>query len=145
MNSPFGRDVLKELAEACRKGGIAFGTYYSTCDWHHPDFPVGPARRRRRLRHAGAKSAASRHRPPVGNLHDHLPAVGMEAGRQDEVAQGVPPHAAAHRRRRRQPALQRRPHAGGRDRRPRQVERLKEMGAWLEKNGETIYGTRGGP
>jgi alpha-L-fucosidase len=28
---------------------------------------------------------------------------------------------------------------------PRQVERLKEMGAWLEKYGKTIYGTRGGP
>ena len=27
----------------------------------------------------------------------------------------------------------------------RQVERLKEMGAWMEKYGETIYGTRGGP
>ena len=27
----------------------------------------------------------------------------------------------------------------------RQVDRLKEMGAWLEKNGESIYGTRGGP
>jgi alpha-L-fucosidase len=28
---------------------------------------------------------------------------------------------------------------------PRQVERLKEMGAWLEKYGESIYRTRGGP
>jgi alpha-L-fucosidase len=27
----------------------------------------------------------------------------------------------------------------------RQVERLKEMGAWLAKNGDSIYGTRGGP
>ena len=27
----------------------------------------------------------------------------------------------------------------------RQVDRLKEMGAWLKLNGETIYGTRGGP
>ena len=29
MNTPFHRDVTKELAEACRKQGIAFGTYYS--------------------------------------------------------------------------------------------------------------------
>lgn len=28
---------------------------------------------------------------------------------------------------------------------PRQVDRLKEMGAWLAKNGTSIYGTRGGP
>jgi alpha-L-fucosidase len=28
---------------------------------------------------------------------------------------------------------------------PRQVDRLKEMGAWLKKNGESIYATRGGP
>ena len=41
MNTPFKRDALKELAEACKKGGIAFGAYYSTCDWYHPDFPLG--------------------------------------------------------------------------------------------------------
>ena len=28
---------------------------------------------------------------------------------------------------------------------PRQAERLREMGEWLEKYGESIYGTRGGP
>ena len=28
---------------------------------------------------------------------------------------------------------------------PEFVDRLKQVGAWLEKNGETIYGTRGGP
>jgi alpha-L-fucosidase len=28
---------------------------------------------------------------------------------------------------------------------PEQAERLREMGAWLKTNGESIYGTRGGP
>ncbi|MEI8038533.1 MAG: alpha-L-fucosidase [Verrucomicrobiota bacterium] len=40
MNTPLKRDVVKELAEACKKQGIAFGAYYSTCDWHQPDFPL---------------------------------------------------------------------------------------------------------
>lgn len=40
MNTPFKRDVVKELAEACKKQGIEFGAYYSTCDWYHPDFPL---------------------------------------------------------------------------------------------------------
>lgn len=39
MNTPFKRDVVKELAQACKKQGLAFGAYYSTCDWFHPDFP----------------------------------------------------------------------------------------------------------
>lgn len=34
--TPFKRDVVKELAEACKKEGLAFGVYYSTIDWHHP-------------------------------------------------------------------------------------------------------------
>jgi alpha-L-fucosidase len=35
-STPFKRDILKELSEACRKHGIKFGTYYSIFDWHHP-------------------------------------------------------------------------------------------------------------
>ena len=35
--SPFKRDPIQELAEACRKQGIKFGLYYSqNLDWHHP-------------------------------------------------------------------------------------------------------------
>ncbi|MFN9275229.1 MAG: alpha-L-fucosidase [Planctomycetota bacterium] len=36
--TPHGRDVLAELAAACRKHGLAFGTYHSIMDWHHPDY-----------------------------------------------------------------------------------------------------------
>jgi alpha-L-fucosidase len=36
--TPFGRDILAELAEECQKQGIKLGFYYSqTQDWHHPD------------------------------------------------------------------------------------------------------------
>lgn len=31
-----GRDFIKELADACKKQDIHFGTYYSIIDWHHP-------------------------------------------------------------------------------------------------------------
>tara|TARA_R110002073_G_scaffold73085_14_gene178842 strand:+ start:8489 stop:10249 length:1761 start_codon:yes stop_codon:yes gene_type:complete len=35
--TPFGRDIMKELAEACQEQGIRFGFYYSQAqDWHHP-------------------------------------------------------------------------------------------------------------
>jgi alpha-L-fucosidase len=40
MHSPFKRDIMAELAEACRKQGMALGFYHSTCDWHNPDFPL---------------------------------------------------------------------------------------------------------
>lgn len=38
MNTPFGRDVVKELSEECKKEGIVFCTYYSILDWYHPDY-----------------------------------------------------------------------------------------------------------
>lgn len=35
--TPFGRDVVAELGEACYKHGLKFGLYYSQeLDWHHP-------------------------------------------------------------------------------------------------------------
>lgn len=34
--TPYGRDVMAELAEECRKQGIRFAFYYSIMDWHHP-------------------------------------------------------------------------------------------------------------
>jgi alpha-L-fucosidase len=36
-STPFRRDPMKELAEACREAGIRFCFYHSIMDWHHPD------------------------------------------------------------------------------------------------------------
>jgi alpha-L-fucosidase len=45
MNTPFHRDVIKELSDACHKAGMRFGVYYSPRDWHHPDYGIGDNRK----------------------------------------------------------------------------------------------------
>jgi alpha-L-fucosidase len=37
--SPYKRDIVKSLAEACARRGMPFGVYYSTIDWHFGDLP----------------------------------------------------------------------------------------------------------
>lgn len=34
-NTPYGKDVLKMLADACRKHGLKLSLYYSNPDWNH--------------------------------------------------------------------------------------------------------------
>lgn len=41
MNTPFRRDVIKELAEACHQEDMALHLYYSHIDWTRPDYPRG--------------------------------------------------------------------------------------------------------
>jgi alpha-L-fucosidase len=38
MATPYGRDIVRQLADACRRGGIRLGLYYSIMDWHHSDY-----------------------------------------------------------------------------------------------------------
>jgi len=39
MNTPCGRDILKELADGCRKYDMRLALYYSLPDWHYPHYP----------------------------------------------------------------------------------------------------------
>jgi alpha-L-fucosidase len=40
--SPYGKDVIRQLADECHKQGIKLFFYYSQLDWHHPDYyPLG--------------------------------------------------------------------------------------------------------
>ena len=41
MNTPYGKDVVKELADECHKQGIALHLYYSLLDWTREDYPLG--------------------------------------------------------------------------------------------------------
>lgn len=38
-NTPYGKDVLKLLAEECKKQDMKLGLYYSTLDWYRDDYP----------------------------------------------------------------------------------------------------------
>jgi len=212
--TPFKRDVLAELAAACKKHGIRFGTYYSVCDWHHPDFPRGsPGGRTQKpnpnldryieyLR--GQVEELIRNYGPLSTMWFDVPqmikrdqaeetiavvrklqpdiiinnrAGGGVRGDYDTPEQRIggfnrqrpwetcmticrqwawKPHDKMKSLKECLQALIRTaggdgnllfnvgPMPDGRIE-PRQVERLKEMGKWLENYGEGIYGTRGGP
>lgn len=40
-DTPFHRDILKEIADACHKYGLKLHIYYSHLDWHRTDYPLG--------------------------------------------------------------------------------------------------------
>lgn len=44
-STPFKRDILGELAAACKKEGIQLNFYYSLMDWHRLDYPEGSCTR----------------------------------------------------------------------------------------------------
>ncbi len=213
MNSPFGRDVVKELSVACKRQGIAFGTYYSVCDWHHPDFsrtsPGGKVKRKtsdieayRRYLRAQVTELISKYGPlsvmwfdvpqefdrseglknvllcrslqeniivnnraggGIGDYATPEQRIGgfdmerpwetcMTIARQwawkpndkmktlDECMRALILAAAGNGNL----LFNVGPMPNGQIE-PRQAQRLEEMGNWLAKYGESIYGTRGGP
>ena len=40
MATPFKKDIVGELANACKKEGIRFGIYFTILDWHDKNYPL---------------------------------------------------------------------------------------------------------
>ena len=109
--------------------------------WTPKHRPVG------RLLHARTDDRRVRQPAALGIVHDHLAPQPMGLGRASD---GVKPYAECMNMLIRcaggdgNMLLNVGPMPSG-EIAPEQVGRLKEMGAWLAKYGESIYGTRGGP
>ena len=41
MNTPYGKDVLRQLADECHRQGLKLHLYYSHLDWTREDYPAG--------------------------------------------------------------------------------------------------------
>jgi alpha-L-fucosidase len=228
-NTPFKRDVLKELSQACKKHGVQFSIYYSVCDWYHPDYPLdSPGGKGKKIEHNmpryfeylknQTKELIDNYGPlgvmwfdgewespwtrEYGNeLYSYLKKAQPNLIINNRVSKGRHGMAGTTKQsdlnagdfdtpeqriggfNRERPwetcmticrqwawkpndnmkslkeciqtllytvggdgnlLLNVGPMPDGRIE-PRQVERLKEMGAWLKKHGNTVYGTRGGP
>ena len=39
MHTPYGKDIVGMLAEACHRRDVKLCLYYSVADWHHPSYP----------------------------------------------------------------------------------------------------------
>ncbi|WP_320113434.1 alpha-L-fucosidase [Draconibacterium orientale] len=40
MNTPYGKDIIKQWVDAFRAEGLGIGFYYSLIDWHHPEYTI---------------------------------------------------------------------------------------------------------
>ncbi|MEE9460363.1 MAG: alpha-L-fucosidase [Bacteroidales bacterium] len=207
----FGRDIVKELAEACHKHDMPLGFYYSLPDWYDENFLTDKHDQFLEMMHGQVRELLTRYGKidvmwfDLGGMVDEDgsrscdPAI-WDAGNLINMVHELQPGAVVNNRtclaadfgtpEQRIGAFQSDPawetcmtigrqwawkpkddmkskpqciqtliRAAGGDGNllfnvgpmpdgriePRQVDRIKEMGEWLDKYGETIYGTRGGP
>ncbi len=201
-NSPFKRDVVKELADACHKAGLKLGYYYSPPDWYHPDYRTENHPRYIRFLHGQLREICTNYGKIDIIWFDGLggKAEDWDSENLFRMIRRLQPHVIINNRAG-LPADHDTPEqrvgkfqndrpwetcmticrqwawkpndqmkslkqcidtlvrvVGGDGNllfnvgpmpdgliEPRQVTRLKEMGSWLKKYGQSIYATRGGP
>jgi len=201
-NSPFKRDVVKELADACHRAGLKLGYYYSPVDWYHPDYRTENHSKYIKFMHDQIRQLCTKY----GRL-DIMWFDGLGGSAKDwdsenlfRMIRKLQPHIIINNRaglaadhdtpeqrigkfqherawetcmticrqwawkpndqmKSLKQCIQTLVSAVGGDGNllfnvgpmpdgriePRQVNRLREMGVWLSKYGQSIYGTRGGP
>lgn len=201
-NSPFKRDVVRELADACHKAGLRLGYYYSPVDWHHPDYRTATHPKYVEYMHGQLREICTNYGQIDIIWFDGLGGTAKDWDSENlfRTLRQLQPHVILNNRaglpadhdtpeqqigsfQRDRPwetcmticqqwawkpndkmkslkeCLQTLVRVVGGDGNllfnvgpmpdgriePRQVERLREMGEWLGKYGESIYGTRGGP
>jgi alpha-L-fucosidase len=201
-DSPFHRDVVRELADACHRAGLRFGLYYSQPNWHHPDAFTDRHTNYLAFLKTQVRELLSNYGPVDIFWFDGLSgtAADYDAEAMNLMIRKLQPRILINNRdglaedfdtpeqrigkfqndrpwescitickqwawkpndqmKSLQECLETLVCCAGGDGNllfnvgpmpdgriePRQVQRLEEMGEWLRKYGETIYGTRGGP
>jgi len=201
---PYGRDIVRQLADACHAGNLLWGVYYSQPDWHPPDYFNGPQRPQKYIEYLHGQmrelltgygkvsmiffdglsgKAKDWDAPRLINMCRELQPGVMINNRAGVPADFDTPEQRIGKMQTDRPwetcmticnqwawkpddemksfkqCIQTLVRVVGGDGNllfnvgpmpdgriePRQVERLREMGDWLKKYGETIYDTRGGP
>ncbi|RJP23106.1 MAG: hypothetical protein C4527_20790 [Candidatus Omnitrophota bacterium] len=201
-NSPFKRNVVAELADACHEAGIHLGFYYSPVDWYHLDYRTDTHQRYIEFMHGQVRELCTQYgkldimwfdglggtsedwnSPPMFKMIRTLQPGILINNRAGLPADYDTPEQRVGRFQNDRmwescitichqwawkPGDQMKtlrecldilvrsvggdgnllfnvgPMPNG-EIEPRQVERLKEMGRWLQQYGESVYGTRGGP
>ena len=207
----FGRDIVKELAEACHKHNMPLGFYYSLPDWYDEDFLTDKHDQFLEMMHGQVRELLTRFGKIDVMWFDLGGMVGEDGSRSCDptiwdaenlinMVHELQPGIVVNNRtclaadfgtpeqrigtfqsdpawetcmtigrqwawkpkddmKSKPQCIQTLIRAAGGDGNllfnvgpmpdgriePRQVDRIKEMGDWLDKYGQTIYGTRGGP
>ena len=201
-NSPFKRDVVKELAEACHKAGLKLGYYYSPVDWYHPDYRTEYHANYIKFLHGQLREICTNYGKIDIIWFDGLGGTAKDWDSENlfKIIRQLQPHVIINNRaglpadhdtpeqrigkfqndrpwetcmticrqwawkpnddmKSLKQCIQTLVRVVGGDGNllfnvgpmpdgriePRQIERLQEMGDWLEEYGKTIYATRGGP